>query len=131
MSYRVCPDTGTTDNVATSGVPVNIGDTVVLRGLHELKVSGEVVLAVNLLALEVHIPEVHVEAGLRVNGGDNNETSLGGPVDTVAVLLVDGADQLEVAGLVTLLLGGEERDGSLRSNSSTLSCLAVCDSNES
>jgi hypothetical protein len=127
----VCPDTGAADNVATSGIPVNIGDTIVLSGLHELEVGGEILLGLNLLTLEVHIPEVHIEAGLGVDGCDNNETTLGGPVDTVAGLLIDSAHQLEVTGCVTLLLRCEERDGSLRANGGALWCLAVCDSNES
>jgi hypothetical protein len=65
-----------------------------------------------------------------VDGCDNNETTLGRPVDTVAGLLLNGANKLEVAGGVALLLGGEERDGSLGSDGSALWGLAVCDSNE-
>jgi hypothetical protein len=60
----VCPNTGAADDVATSGVPVNIRDTVVLGGLHKLKVGGEILLGIGLLTLEVHIPEVHIEASL-------------------------------------------------------------------
>jgi hypothetical protein len=73
----VSPNTGAGDDVTTSGVPVNVGNTVVLDSLHELKVGGEVLLGLNLLTLEVHIPEVKIEVGLGVDGGDDNETALG------------------------------------------------------
>lgn len=125
------PDTGAADNVTTGGVPVNIGDTVVLNGLHKLEVGCEILLSLDLLALEVHIPEVHIEVGLRVNGSDNNESALGRPVNAVAGLLLNSANQLEVAGGVALLLRSEERDGSLREDGSTSGCLAVGDNDES
>lgn len=102
------PHTGAANNVTTSGVPVNIGDTVVLYSLHQLEVGCEILLSLDLLALEVEIPEVHVKAGLGVNGGDNNESALGRPVDAVAGLLLNGAHQLEVTGSVALLLRREE-----------------------
>jgi hypothetical protein len=73
----VSPHTSAADNVTTGGVPVNIGDTVVLHGLHQLEVSCEILLSLVLLALEIHIPEVHIEVGLGVNSGDNNESTLG------------------------------------------------------
>jgi hypothetical protein len=127
----VSPDTGTGDDVTTGGVPVNVGDTVVLDGLHELKVGGEVLFGLNLLTLEVHVPEVKIEVGLGVNGGNNDETTLGGPVDTVAGLLLDSAHQLEVTAGVALLLGGEEGDGSLGEDGSTSCGLTVGNDDES
>lgn len=102
------PHTGAADNVTTSGVPVNIGDTVVLDGLHQLEVGCEILLSLDLLALEVHIPEVQIEVSLGVNRRDNNESALGRPVDAVAGLLLNSAHQLEVTGSVALLLRREE-----------------------
>ena len=130
QSYRVSPHTSTADHVTTCGVPLNVGNTVVLVGLHQLKVGGQILLSLILLALEVHVPEVKIEVGLRVDSGNNHETTLRGPVDTVAGLLLNGADELEVARCVALLLGGEERDSSLGKDCSTGGGLAVCDDDE-
>ena len=124
------PNTSTADHVATCGVPLNVGHTVVLNGLHQLEVGGKILLSLVLLTLKVHVPEVQVEVGLGVDSSDNNETALGRPVDTVAGLLLNGADELEVAGSVTLLLGGEEGDGSLGGNGSTGGGLAGGDQDE-
>jgi hypothetical protein len=127
----VSPHTGAGDNVTTSGIPVNIGNTVVLDSLHELKVGSEVLLSLDLLSLEVHVPEVKIEVGLGVNSGDNDETALRRPVDAVAGLLLDSAHQLEVTGSVTLLLRCKEGDGGLREDGGTSWCLTVGDNNES
>jgi len=62
-----------------------------------LKVGGEILLSLGLVTLKVHIPEVHVKAGLRVNGTNDDETALGRPIDGVVVLLVESAHQLEAS----------------------------------
>lgn len=125
------PHTGAADNVTTGGVPVDIGDTVVLDSLHQLKIGCEILFGLDLLALEVHIPEVQIEVGLGVDGGDNNKSALGRPVDAVAGLLLNSAHKLEVTGSVALLLRREEGDGSLRKDGGTSWCLAVSDNDES
>jgi hypothetical protein len=102
----------------------------VLDGLHQLKVGGKILLSLNLLALKVHVPEVNVEVGLGVDGSDDDETALGRPVDTVAGLLLDRPHKLEVAGGAALLLGGKERNRSLRGNGSAGRVLASVDQNE-
>lgn len=71
------PHTSTADNVATRRIPLNISHTVVLNGLHQLKVGGKVLLSLVLLTLKIHVPEVEVEVGLGVDGSDNNESTLG------------------------------------------------------
>jgi hypothetical protein len=102
----------------------------VLNGLHQLEVNGKVLLSLVLLALKVHVPEVKIEVGLGVNGGDNDETTLGRPVDTVAGLLLNCPDKLEVTGSVALLLRSEEGDGSLGENGSTGRSLTISDQDE-
>lgn len=72
---------------ATRGVPLDIRDTVVVCRVHELEVGGEVLLSFGLLALEVEIEEVQVGALLVVYGGDDDEATLGRPVNGIAVLL--------------------------------------------
>lgn len=124
------PHTGTADHVATCGVPLNVGHAVVFNGLHQLEVGGHILLSLVLLSLKVHVPEIKVEVGLGVNGSNNDETALGRPVDAVAGLLLNGTNKLEVANSVALLLGSEERDGSLRENGSAGRGLAVSDQDE-
>lgn len=126
----MCPHAGTADDITTGRIPVDIRHTVVFSGLHQLKVGGKVLLGFGLLSLKVHVPEVHVKAGLGVNGSNDNEATLRRPVDRVAVLLLDGADKLEVTDCSALLLRGKERHGGLGCDSSTSDSLAGCDENE-
>lgn len=84
-----------------------------------MKVGGEVLFSLGLVTLKVHIPKVHVEAGLGVNGCNDDETALGRPVDRVAVLLLKGPDQLEASQEVALLLRGKERHSCLGCDGST------------
>ena len=108
------PDTGTRDAVAARRVPVHVRDSVMVSRVHELQVGGEIFVALGLLALEVEVPEVEVEALLRVHGGHNDEAAFGRPVYGVAVLLLDGADVFEIADAGALdLLRAEEGDGGL------------------
>jgi hypothetical protein len=102
----------------------------VLNGLHQLEVGGKILLSLVLLTLKVHVPEVEIEVGLGVNGGDNDETTLGGPVNTVAGLLIDRPNKLEVTSSVALLLRGEEGDGGLGGNGNTGRGLAVGNEDE-
>lgn len=95
-----------------------------------MQVGGQILLTLGLLTLKVHIPEVNIEVGLGVNGSDDDETSLGRPVNGVAGLLLNGADNLEVAGRDTLLFGGEERDGGLGENGGAAGGLAGGDGDE-
>lgn len=124
------PDTGTSDDIATCGVPLDICDTVVLNGLHQLQVGSEILLGLNLLTLKVHVPEVKIEAGLGVDGGHNDEATLGRPVNTVASLLLNCAHKLEVTGSAALLLCSKELDTSLGGSGRTGRVLAGGDSDE-
>lgn len=124
------PDTGTGDDVATCGVPLDICDTVVLNGLHQLQVGSEILLSLNLLTLEVHVPEVKIEAGLGVDGGHNDEATLGRPVNAVAGLFLNCAHKLEVTGSAALLLCSEELDTGLGGSGRTGRVLTGGDSDE-
>lgn len=82
-----------------------------------LQVGSQVLVRLRLLTLKVQIEKVEVGALLVTDGSDHYESSLGRPVDGVAVLLVQRAQVLEVACELTLgLLRAEESDGSLGSN---------------
>jgi hypothetical protein len=130
----VTESTGNGGDVAARRVPLNVGHTVVLSRVHELKVGHELLLALLGLVLgllEAEIPEVEVEGLLRLQSSDNNETTPGGPVDGVAVLLVDCADVTEVTGGTALeLLRGEEGNSGLGGNGSLDDNLAGCDEHE-
>ena len=126
--------TGNSGDVAARRVPLDVGHTVVLGRVHELEVSHELLVALLGLVLgllEAEIPEVKVERLLRLERSDNNETTPGGPVDGVAVLLVDCADVAEVTGGTALeLLRGEEGNGRLGGDGSLDDNLAGCDEHE-
>lgn len=107
------PHGGGGGDVTSSWVPVDISDAEVLSGGHELEVGSNILLLVLLLTIKVKIPEVEVEELLRGDSSNNDETSLWRPVDGVVVLLVDGADELEVANGSLLDLWAVERDGGL------------------
>ena len=83
-----------------------------LSRVHELQAGAELLLAlfgVVLGLLEAKIPEVEFKGLLRLEGSNNDKTTLGRPVDGVAVLLVDGADVTEVTWSTALeLLWGKE-----------------------
>ena len=96
------PDTCASSNESAGRVPVNVSDTVVVGSVHELQVRGEILVTLWLLALEIHVKELHVEALLRVNGGNDDEASLGRPVDGITVFLVIRSDVLEVANTSSL-----------------------------
>jgi hypothetical protein len=95
--------------VAASRIPVNVRDTIVLGIVHQHQISGEVALALGLVAFVVEVPELEVEETLHCDGGDDDEPALGRPVDAVAVLLIDGADELEVALAAALQFLGAEK----------------------
>lgn len=96
------PDTGTGGDEATSGVPVNISDAVVVRSVHKLQVGSEIFVTFRLLTLEVQVEELHLETLLRVDSGNNNETTSRRPVDGIAVFLIVGSDVLEVTNTCSL-----------------------------
>jgi hypothetical protein len=48
----------------------------VISSVHELQVGGEVLVTLWFLAFEIHIKELHVEALLRVHGGNDDEAAL-------------------------------------------------------
>ncbi len=70
------PDTGTGGNESTSWVPVNISDTVVISRIHKLQVRSQVLVALWLLTLEIHVKELHFKALLRMNSSNDDETAL-------------------------------------------------------
>ena len=100
--------------------------------IHKLQVGSQILERLILLALIVQIPEIELEVLLRVNRGHNHESALRRPVNGIAVLLVERADVLEVAGRITLrLLWAEEGDGRLWWYSSTRHDFTSCDDDES
>lgn len=108
------PDAGARHHVAARRVPVHVRDAVVVARVHELEVGGEILVAFGLLAFEIEVPKVEVEALLRVDRGHDDEAALWRPVDGVAVFLLDGADVFEVADAGAFyLFGAEEGDGRL------------------
>jgi hypothetical protein len=130
----VTESTGNGGDVAARRVPLDVGHTVVLSRVHELEVRHKLLIALLGLVLgllEAEIPEVEIEGLLRLQSSDNNETTPGGPVDGVAVLLVDCADVTEVTGGTTLeLLRGEEGNSGLGGNGGLDDNLAGCDEHE-
>lgn len=114
--------TGNGGDIAARRIPLNISHTVVLSRIHELQVGIKLfvtLLRLILRLLEAKVPEVEFERLLRLESSNNNESTLGRPVNSIAVLLVDSADVTEVTRRTTLeLLGSEERDGSLGTNGS-------------
>ena len=83
------PDTGTADDVTTSRIPVNISHAVMLCRFQQLEIGSQIFFGFGFLALEVHIPEIKIEAGLRMDSSYDDKTTLGRPVDAVAGLLLD------------------------------------------
>lgn len=125
------PDTGAGGHEAARGVPLDVGHTIVVSGGEELEVGSKVLVLLVLVTFKVEVVEVEVVRLLAENGSDNHETAIGRPVDGVVVLLVDGADQLEVANTVALdLLRAEEADGGLGRNSRSRRNLASGDEDE-
>lgn len=118
-SYLVLPSRRPRGDESARGIPLDVSDTVVVGCVHVLQVGSQVLVRLGLLALKVQIEKVEVGALLVADGSNHYESSLRRPVDGVAVLLVQRAQVLEVAGELTLgLLGAEESDGSLRGNGS-------------
>jgi hypothetical protein len=72
----VLPDTCAGCDKSAGGVPVDVGYTIVISSVHELQVGGEVLVTLWFLAFEIHIKELHVEALLRVHGGNDDEAAL-------------------------------------------------------
>lgn len=96
-TYAVFPHAGAGRDVAACRVPVNVGDTVMVGSGHELEVSGEILFGFNSIPFIVEVPEIKIEALLRVYCGHDNEATFGGPIDGIAVLFFNSADVLEVA----------------------------------
>lgn len=113
MTYSVLPHGGRGGNVTSSRIPIHISDTKVLSSGHELEVRSNILLILLLLTIKIKIPEVEIEELLRGNGSYNNESSLRRPVDSIVVLLVDGADELEVTERALGLLWTIEGNGGL------------------
>lgn len=87
--------------------------------VHEHEVRSDLfarLLAVwfHLLALKVAVPEVEVEALLRVDGSNEDEAATRAPVDCVAVLLLDGSHGGELAEAELELLGRVEVNAHFR-----------------
>lgn len=96
------PHACTSSDESSGRIPINISNAIVISSIHQLQISGQVLVALWLLTLEVQVEELHVEALLRMNGGNDDEATLGRPVDGIAVLLVICSDVLEVAHTSTL-----------------------------
>lgn len=112
VTDAVFPHAGAGSNVAASRVPVNVCDAIVVGRSHKLQICREIFITFRALAFEVEIPEIEVETLLGMNGGNNDKATFRGPIDGIAVLLVNGADVLVVAHSGAFdLLGAEEGYG--------------------
>lgn len=130
-THLVLPHRRPCGHEATRGVPLNVSDTVVISGVHQLKVSGKVLVRLGLLALKVQVEEVEVRALCVADSRDDNEATPGSPVDSVVVLLVEGAEMLKAARDRSLgLLGAEESDGGLGRHSGNANGLGGSDDGE-
>lgn len=96
-TYAMFPHASTGSDVAACWVPFNVGDTVMVGSGHELEVSGEILFSLNSIPFIVEIPEIEIEALLRVYCGHDNEATFGAPVDGIAVLFFNSPDVLEIA----------------------------------
>jgi hypothetical protein len=72
----VFPDACACCDKSASGVPVDVGYTIVISSIHELQVGGEVLVTLWFFAFEIHIKELHVETLLRVHGSNDDEAAL-------------------------------------------------------
>jgi hypothetical protein len=120
----VTESTGNGGDVAARGVPLNVGDTIVLGSIHELQVGIELLVALFRLFLGLvkgHVPKLELKRLLRLESSNHDEASLGRPVNGIGVLLVHGANVTEISGRAALeLLGSEERHCSLGAHGGAL-----------
>lgn len=91
------PHAGAGGDVTAGRIPVNVRDTVMVSRGHQLQVGREVFVTFRSFTFIVKVPEVEVKTLLGMDRGHHHEAAFRGPVDGVAVLLVNGADMLEVA----------------------------------
>lgn len=130
------PCGGAGGNISSGRIPLDVGDTVVLVGRHKHEVAGKLLVGGDLLllllfALKVGIPELELEALLRVHGGNDNKASTGCPVDGVGVLLFNSLGAHPLAdGTALQLLGCVKVDIRLGGNSSANNGLISSDENE-
>lgn len=125
------PNTSTGGHISTGWVPLDIRHAVVVLRVHKHNIGGEVGLAFRLVTFVVEVVEVNVRVLLDTNRGNDDETAFRRPVDTVAVLLVVGADVLERTSACTLdFLGRKELHGGLGECLCSSDGLASSDQNE-
>lgn len=103
--------------------------------VHEHEVRGDLfarLLAVglDLLAFKVAVPEVKIEALLRVYCCDKDEAAARTPVDCVAVLLLDRAHRGELAEAELEFLGRVEVNAHFRGDGGTRDGIVGCDEDE-
>lgn len=126
------PGRGPGGNVTSRGVPLHVGDAIVVSSVHELQVGSQVLVRLWFLALKVEIVEVEIRALRVVDGGHNDESALWRPVDGVAVLLLERPEVLEVTNSVPFgLFGAEEGNRRLGGNSGGANGLSRRDGDES
>jgi hypothetical protein len=130
----VTESTGNGGDVAACRVPLNVGDTIVLGGIHELQVCIELLVALFRLFLGLvkrHVPKLELKRLLRLESSNHDEASLGRPVNGIGVLLVHGANVSEIARRTALeLFGSEERHCSLGAHGGALNGFASGDEDE-
>jgi hypothetical protein len=136
VSYRVLPRAGAGGHIPTSGVPLDVGDTVMITRAHEHQVARKLLirrhlLLLLLLALEVEVPELKFEALLRMHSGNDNEAAFRRPVDGIGVLLLQRLCAHPLSRKAALqLFRSVEKDVSLRRNSSASNGLINSDEDE-
>lgn len=57
---RVCPSTRAGGEVAATGIPLNVGDTVVVCGTKQLHPSAPVLTLAALFGQEIQVPEIEL-----------------------------------------------------------------------
>ncbi len=99
------PRTGAGSEVTTTGVPLSIGERVVIRGTQVLDTSAPgSTLAAGLVRGEVQVPELQLGLARRTDGGEHDVTAARRPANGVARPCGESLERFEVAlGAVQLV----------------------------
>ena len=87
-TYTMLPCRCPGRNKAPRGIPLNVGDTIVIGSVHQLQVGCEILVGLWFLALEIEVKKLQLGALLAVGAGPVR----GGPV---ALLLATRASTSE------------------------------------
>lgn len=107
------PDTGTACYISTCWIPLNLRDAIMVGSIHMLQICREVFLRFRLFTFVVEIPKIKIGALLGQKCSYDDKSSLGRPVDGIAVFPIYRADMFEVSDRCPFgFLGTEEGHGS-------------------